>query len=55
MAALSAALRGRSVEPVQVSRLTISGVQSISAFGPLRKAICTSLPSTASARKLRAM
>ena len=37
MRAFSAAVRGRSVEPVKVSRLIMIGVQSISTFEPLQE------------------
>ncbi len=50
MAALSALLRGRSVEPVWVRRFTISLMKLAVAFGAFdRNAICTMRPSMAAA------
>jgi hypothetical protein len=49
IAALSALVRGRSVEPVWVSRFTITLAMLTVTLGPLRVAICTIRPSTAAA------
>ena len=46
-------VRGRSVEPVNVSRFCINGARLTSARAPRRNAICTRRPSTASASRLR--
>ena len=53
--ALSALLRGRSVEPVWVRRLIISLVKLTDALGLPRNAIWTMRPSTAAASWLRSM
>ena len=49
IAALSALVRGRSVEPVWVSRFTITLAMLTVTLGPLSVAICTMRPSTAAA------
>lgn len=51
IAALSATERGRKVEPVIVCRRIIRCTRSSVTLLPCRNAICTSLPSVASARK----
>ena len=48
-------LRGRSVEPVSVRRLSMTGMKFTSAFDPLRKAMETIRPSTAAAFMFRSI
>ena len=48
-----ATVRGRSVDPVRVSRFSMIGRRFISTLGPRCSAICTTRPSTARAFRLR--